>query len=121
MLGADGQYLYLHGREPERECACKMLGKDTDKALDGAEHDTVDHYRTVALIVCADVGEVKSLGQVHIKLDGTALPCSAEAIAYMEVDLRAVERAVAFIDDIGLAYLVKRALQSVGSKLPHFV
>ena len=45
----DRQHLHLHGREPQRERAGKMLGEDADKALDAAEHDAVDHDRAVLL------------------------------------------------------------------------
>ena len=44
-----------------------------------------------------------------------------ETILEMEVDLRAVERAVAFIDDVVYAQIVQRALKAVGCHFPIFV
>ena len=34
VLGADRNDAYLHRREPERECACEILGDDTDETLE---------------------------------------------------------------------------------------
>ena len=100
-----GQNLHLHGREPHRERAGEMLGDDADEALDGAEHHAVDHDRAVLLAVRAGVFQLKALGQLHVELDRAALPGTAEAVRQMEVELRAVERAVALVDDVGLAHL----------------
>ena len=118
---SDGHDLDLHGREPQRERAGIVLGEDADEALDGAEADAVDHDRAVLLAVGADILEVKALGHLHVELDGTALPGAAEAVFQMEVDLRAVERAVALVDDIGLAELVERGDKAVGRDFPLLV
>ena len=77
-----------------------MLDQDTDEALDGTEAYAVDHDRSVFLTVCADILKLKTLRKLEVKLDRTALPCSADRIYQMEVDLRAVESTVAFIDHI---------------------
>ena len=80
-----------------------MLGDNADEALDGAEDNAVDHNRTVLLAVCAGVLKLETLGQLHIQLDGAALPGTADGVRQMEVQLRAVERAVALVDDVVLA------------------
>lgn len=95
-----------------------VLGEDADEALDRAEAHTVNHDRTVLLAVRADILEIKALGHLHIELDRAALPGTAEAVLQMEVDLRTVERAVALVDDIGLAELVERGDETVGRDRP---
>ena len=109
----DGHDLDLHGREPQRERTGVVLGEDADEALDRAEAHTVDHDRAMLLTVRADILEVKALGHLHIELDRAALPGTAEAVLQVEVDLRTVERAVALVDDIGLAELVERGDETV--------
>ena len=123
LVGAvgDGEYLRLHRSQPERERAGKVLGEDADEALDGAEHHAVDHHRAMLLAVRPDVGKVKALGQVHVQLDGAALPGAADGILEVEVDLRAVEGAVALVDHVFHAQIVQRALQAVGGLRPHLV
>ena len=98
-----------------------MLGQDADEALDGAEDHAVDHDGTMLLAVSAGVGQVETLGQVHIQLDGTALPGTAQAVGEVEVDLGAVESAVAFVDHVIHAQIIQSALQAVGSQLPHLI
>ena len=58
---------------------------------------------------------------MHIQLDRAALPGAAEAVFQMEVDLRAIERTVALVDDIGLAKLVERGDEAVCRNLPLLV
>ena len=77
-----------------------MLDQDTDETLDGTEAYAVDHDRSVLLTVSADVLKLETLRKLEVKLDRTALPCSADRIYQMEVDLRTVECAVTFVDHI---------------------
>ena len=98
-----------------------MFGKDTDKALNASEDDTVYHNRTVALVILSDVCQIKALGHLKIKLYSSALPCSAERIFKMEVDLRTVERAVSLIYGIRLAVIFKRSAKRVCSHIPLLV
>ena len=70
-----------------------------------AEHNAVDHDRTVLLAVCAGVFKLKALRQLHIQLDGAALPGTADGVRQMEVELRTVERAVTLVDHVVLANL----------------
>ena len=87
-----------------------MLDQDTDETLDGTEAYTVDHDRSVLLTVSSDVLEFETLRKLEVKLDRTALPCSADRIYQMEVDLRAIECAVAFVDHIVESKVIKRTL-----------
>ena len=123
VVGAvgDGHDLRLHRAEPQRERAGEVFRQDADEALDGAEHDAVNHHRPMLFAVRAGIGEVKALGQVHVQLDGAALPRPTDAVLQMEVDLRTVERAVALVDHIVHAQIVQRAAQTVRGHFPHFV
>src|SRR5699024_5442233 len=108
VLVGDRKDLHLNRSEPGRERTCKVLDQDSDESLDGAEHNAVDHDRSVLLSVCACVFQVKPERELEVKLDRTALPCSSDGILQMEVDLRSVERAVSFIYNVGQADVVKR-------------
>ena len=86
-----------------------MLDQDADKSLDGTKGNPVDHDRTMFLSVCSCVLQVKPLRHLHIQLDRSALPGSSDGVFQMEVDLRAVESAVTFIDHIVQPKIVQRA------------
>ena len=82
-----------------------MLGDHADKPLDGSQQGPVDHDGPVLLAVLAHVLQLEPLGHLHIQLDGAALPGPAQAVGEVEVQLGAVERAVAGIDNKVLAQL----------------
>ena len=52
----------------------------------------VNHHRTVGLVVRADVGEIKSFGEVVIHLNGAKLPFSADHISHHKINFGAIER-----------------------------
>src|SRR5690606_20620096 len=97
-LVGDGQDPDLLGREPDGERAAVVLDQPADEALHRAEQRAVDHDRPVRPVVRADVLELEALGQVEVELERGALPLSAERVDEHDVDLRAVERAAAFVD-----------------------
>ena len=55
----------------------------------------VQHEGPVLVAVRADIGRVQPLGQVRVDLEGAALPDPADRVGQVEVQLRAVEGAVA--------------------------
>ena len=77
-----------------------MLDQDTDETLDRTKYYAVDHDRAMLLAVSSNVLQFETLRQLEVKLDRTALPCSADRVYQMEVDLRTVECAVTFVDHI---------------------
>ena len=95
-----------------------MLDQDSDKSLDRSKCYTVDHDRTVFLTICSCVFQFESLRQLEVKLDGTALPRSSDGVFQMEVDLRAIECAVAFVDYIVKAKIIECAAETFGCYLP---
>ena len=95
-----------------------MLGNDADEALDGAEDHTVDHHGAVLLTVGPGVLQLEALRQLHIQLDGAALPGAAQGVLEMEVQLGAVEGAVPLVDDVALAHLGDGLFQSLLGEFP---
>ena len=80
-----------------------MLDQNTDETLDRTEYYAVDHDRAMLLAVSSNVLQFETLRQLEVKLDRTALPGTSDTVYQMEVDLRSVERTVAFV------YYIKEA------------
>ena len=98
-----------------------MLGQDADEAFDRAVADAVNHNRALAAAVHIDVLQVEVQRHLEVQLNRAALPGTAEAVAQVEVNLRAVERAVALVDDVGHTELFQRGFEAVGRILPVLV
>ena len=98
----------LLGREPQRERAGVVLDQDPAEPLDRSEDRAVDHHRPVPLVVLAHVLHLEALGQREVALHGGQLPEAADRVAEVEVDLRAVERALALGDLVRQAALLER-------------
>ena len=81
----------------------------------------MDHDRTVFLAIFADVSHVEAFRHEHIELDGTALPGTADGVFQVEVQFRAVECAVAFVDDVRDVAFFDDIMQGLGSQFPDFV
>src|SRR5438309_1226645 len=88
-----------------------------DEPLETAEEDTVDHHRALALALGVHERDVETLRQVEVDLDGRALPLAADRVEDLDVDLRRVEDAAAFVNlvrDLADAEcLLQRALRLV--------
>src|ERR1044072_258787 len=74
----------------------------------------MDHHRALRLIVLDGVGDIEALGHEEVDLTGTALPGATEGIGDVEVDLRAVEGAVAGIEGV----LAPLALEPRAQRVP---
>ena len=59
------------------------------------EYYTMNHDRAMFLAICSVILQLKTLRKLEVKLNGTALPGSANGIYQMEVDLRSIECAIA--------------------------
>ena len=75
-----------------------MLDQHADEALQRAEDRPVQHDRPVLLAVLADIGRVQPLGQHEVELQGAALPVAADRVAQDELELGAVEGALAGVE-----------------------
>ena len=51
----------------------------------------MNHYRTVLLVVFANIFEFEALRQVVVNLDSTELPTTTDSVLYHEVQLRTIE------------------------------
>ena len=83
--------------EPGREPAGKMLDENATKPFHGTEWGTMNHHGSVQFTIASLVGQIKSLGEVVIHLDGTQLPFSTDDVLYDEVNLRAVKGGFALL------------------------
>src|SRR5690242_8109710 len=98
-----------------------MLGEDADEALERAEDRAVDHDRTLGLAVRVDVLERKPVRLLEVDLDRRDLPSPAERVLDIDVDLRAIEGAVARIELEGQPVRAQRVLEPALGNLPLLV
>ena len=81
----------------------------------------MEHPGALLGVVLGAVGEPEALGHVEVHLHGGALPGAADGVLHLDVDLRAVERAVALVDVVGQAVALACFLERVCGMLPHVV
>jgi hypothetical protein len=89
-----------------------MLDQDRDEALHAPEDRTVNYHRTMLGVVGPDVLQVEALRHHVIELNRPALPYAAERVRDVEVDLRAIERAVACVNRVRLPGAVEGLLEA---------
>src|SRR5678815_1169875 len=88
-----------------------MLNEQSDEPLEGPEDCTVNDDRPVLGIVGADIFQVEPFRHLVIELEGCALPLAANCVGHIDVNLRTVERTIAFIDAVRLIGAFERLLQ----------
>ena len=81
----------------------------------------MDHHRLVLGVVGARVGEPEAHRHVVVELDRADLPRAAERVGHVQVDLRAVERAVARVEVVGEALAVEHLDQVALGAVPQLV
>ena len=120
VLLADRDDADLARCEPERERAFVVLDQDAHEALQRSEDRAVQNDRLLEEAVLVAVGQAEVVRQLEVKLHGAALPFAAESVLDLEVDLRAVEGAVALVDlVVALAVLlVQNSLQGCLGAVP---
>src|SRR6185369_12981663 len=91
------QYAHLLRRQPCRERTGEVLDENRDEPLERSTHGAMDHDRTMRRVVLARVGEVEPLRIRVVELNRAELPRAPDGIRDVEVDLRPVECAVAFL------------------------
>ena len=82
----------------EQELASKVLREDGGHSLHTAKDRTVDHDWVLFLALLVYVSQVEPPGQLEVKLDGGALVLPLERVLQGDVDLGAVEGAVAGVE-----------------------
>src|SRR5476651_1889413 len=95
----DRDHHRLRRRQPQREAAGIMLDQHADHALEAAEDGAMQHDRPLARAIFCNVSRAQSFRQDEIDLQGATLPIAADRVAQHEFELRAVERALAGIED----------------------
>ena len=110
MLVGDWHYTHLAGSKPYRKSTGIILDQDTDKTFYRTINHTMDHNRAMLQTVFAGIGQIKFLRQQHIQLNSAALPGTPDRVSQVEVDLRAIEGTIAFIDHIIKPEVFHRAL-----------
>ena len=91
----------LLGREPEREVAPRVLDEDPEKALERAEDRPMEDHGPLLGAVLGRVLEVEPFRVREVDLERPELPGAADRVGDLEVELRAVERAVSRVDLVG--------------------
>ena len=81
--------------------------------------DAVNHDRALAAAVHIHILQVEVQRHLEVQLNRAALPGTTEAVAQVEVNLRAVERTVALVDDVGHTELFQRGFEAVGCDPPN--
>ena len=77
--------------------------------------------RHVLAVVGAHVGEPEPGGHLHVVLDRSHLPAATEHVGHVEVDLGAVERALAFPDHVAELVPLERVLEPPFRRVPLLV
>ena len=117
LLG-DRKNLDLAWAQPDRELAFVILGQNTNEALEGTKASAVNHDWLLLGAIGVNVLKLEVVRQLEVKLDGTALPRTAEAVGQMEVNLRTVESAIALVDHVLNAHRLKCVTKALFSALP---
>ena len=96
---------HLPWAQPKRPLPRKMLRNNSDKAIQTPKDRAVDHngasgwcIGVVGVVVWGAVLEVEALGELEVELVGRALEGALEGVADGDVDLWAVEGAVAGVE-----------------------
>ena len=120
MLRSDRYDCNLIRVEPERERALEVLCDDADETLERTEDGSVDNDRHLLSAVLVNERKLEVMRELEVELDCSTLPLTAKSILDLKVDLRAVERAVAFVDLVVAItiLLVENSLQRSFCRVP---
>src|SRR5215472_19173182 len=98
-----------------------VLDQDAEKTLDAPEQRAMDHDRRMLCAVLADIEGTEALGKIEIELHGAALPLAADRISERVFELRAIKRALAGIEHIGLPSLFHGYTQGLLGFIPDLI
>src|SRR5690606_24280369 len=111
----------LGRRQPGRERSGVMFDQHADETFKRPQDRTVQHDRTLAVVVFGDIAGVQALRQVRIILQRAALPVAPQAVAQGELDLRPVEGTLARLIFPGQPGLVQRLGQRTLGAIPQLI
>ena len=90
-LFTDRQDSYLIRSQPQRELTGSVFNQYSHKTFHWSEWCTVNHHRTVLLVVRAHIFQFKTFRQVIVYLNGSQLPTAADGIFHHKVELGTIE------------------------------
>ena len=117
----DGGHDHLTRGQPEGELTGVVFDQDADKALERPKDRAVQHDGTVFRAVFADEFRIQTVRQVEIGLESAALPFAADRVGQLEIKLRAIERAVTFVDLVGKTQTFDGLLQRAFGLVPNLI
>ena len=117
----NGDHTYLLGCQPHRKRTREVFNENRDKPFDGARHRAMDDHGPMRCVVVAGVGQVEPLRRVVIQLNRPQLPRPTNAVGHIEIDFRAVERAIAFLQFVFAASGLERRPQRGFGAIPQGV
>ncbi len=117
----DGGHHDLTRRKPEGHLPGVVFDQDADEPLETAQDRAVEHHRTMLRPVLAHIFGAKPDWQVEVHLEGAALPFATDRVGQLEVELRAVEGALAGVDFIIVRYLADSVFKGGLRLVPDFV
>ena len=95
-----------------------MFDQDSEETLKTSQQSAVNHVRTMLSAILADIGHIKALGQVEVKLNGSGLPLTSDSIFDLEVDFRTVKRTAALVNLAIKSALLDRLAETADSSFP---
>ena len=98
-----------------------MFDKYADEPLEGTQNCPVNHHGGFLGIVFIRIEQAKPLRHREIELNSPELPGAFQAVLYMEIYLRSIKSAVAFVDFVFDAFMDKRILKRAGGNFPYLV
>ena len=78
-----------------------VLDQHAEETLHAAQQRAMHHVRLMRLAIFADVLQPEAHRQVEVELNRAQLPFAAQRVVHFQIDLRAIERAAAFIGFVG--------------------
>ena len=90
-LLTDWQNNYLFRCQPQWEFTGSMFNQYGNKTFHWSERSTVNHYRTMLLIVRTHIFKFKTFRQVVVNLNRTQLPTTTDSVFHHKVKFRTIE------------------------------
>ena len=111
LLVRNRQHPDLLRRQPQRERSGEVLDQDRDEPFEGAIHRPMNDHRPMLVVVFPDEAQVETLRGRVVELDRAELPGPADGIGDVEVDLRTIEGAIAFLEFVRESRRLQRGTQ----------
>jgi len=114
----DWQEPGLDRSQPDGKSATIMLDQDAEKTFERAKEGSVNNVGTMVFSIGSDVAQAKALRQIEVELNGRDLPCPAQCIFDLNVELGAIECTAAFVDLVIEVESTQCPAQRIDGSLP---